>query len=54
MEGRGFALVVFTFDDENEARGALEALRNLEKAGRLKIDDSAVIRRGRGRQGPRG
>jgi uncharacterized membrane protein len=45
MEGRGFALVVFTFDDENEARGALEALRNLEKAGRLKIDDSAVIRR---------
>jgi uncharacterized membrane protein len=46
MEGRGFALVVFTFDDENEARGALEALRNLEKAGRLKIDDSAVIRRG--------
>ena len=46
MESRGFALVVFTFDDENEARGALEALRNLEKAGRLKIDDSAVIRRG--------
>jgi uncharacterized membrane protein len=46
MEGRGFALVVFTFDEENEARGALEALRNLEKAGRLKIDDSAVIRRG--------
>ena len=46
MEGQGFALVVFTFDDENEARGALEALRNLEKAGRLKIDDSAVIRRG--------
>jgi uncharacterized membrane protein len=45
MEGRGFALVVFTFDEENEARGALEALRNLEKAGRLKIDDSAVIRR---------
>jgi uncharacterized membrane protein len=37
---------VFTFDEENEARGALEALRNLEKAGRLKIDDSAVIRRG--------
>ena len=46
MEGRGFALVVFTFDEENEARGALEALRNLEKAGRLKIDDTAVIRRG--------
>ena len=46
MENRGFALVVFTFDEENEARGALDALRNLENAGRLKIDDSAVIRRG--------
>jgi uncharacterized membrane protein len=45
MESRGFALVVFTFDDENEARNALNALRNLEKAGRLSIDDSAVIRR---------
>ncbi len=46
MEGRGFALVVFTFDDENEASSALNALRNLQKAGRLSIDDSAVIRRG--------
>ena len=46
MESRGFALVVFTFDDENEARDALNALQNLEKAGRLNIDDSAVIRRG--------
>ena len=45
MESRGFALVVFTFDDENEARDALNALKNLEKAGRLSIDDSAVIRR---------
>jgi len=46
MESQGFALVVFTFDDENEASGALNALRNLEKAGRLSINDSAVIRRG--------
>jgi uncharacterized membrane protein len=46
MEGKGFALVVFTYDDENEARSALDALRNLQKAGRLSIDDSAVIRRG--------
>jgi len=46
VEGQGFALVVFTFDDENEASGALNALRNLEKAGRLSINDSAVIRRG--------
>ena len=46
MEGQGFALVVFTFDDENEAREAANALRNLEKAGRLNIEDSAVIRRG--------
>jgi uncharacterized membrane protein len=46
MERQGFALVVFTFDEENEARSALDALRNLEKAGRLSIDDSAVIRRG--------
>jgi uncharacterized membrane protein len=46
MEGRGFALVVFTFDDENEAADALNALQNLKKAGRLSIDDSAVIRRG--------
>jgi uncharacterized membrane protein len=46
MESRGFALVVFTFDDENEATSALNALRNLQKAGRLSIDDSAVIRRG--------
>ena len=46
MEGQGFALVVFTFDDENEASGALQALRNLEKVGRLSINDSAVIRRG--------
>jgi uncharacterized membrane protein len=46
MEGQGFALVVFTFDDENEASSALNALRNLQKAGRLSIDDSAVIRRG--------
>ena len=45
MERQGFALVVFTFDEENEARSALDALRNLEKAGRLSIDDSAVIRR---------
>jgi len=37
---------VFTFDEENEARSALDALRNLQKAGRLSIDDSAVIRRG--------
>ena len=46
MEGQGFALVVFTFDDENEASSALNALRNLQKVGRRKIDDSAVIRRG--------
>jgi uncharacterized membrane protein len=46
MEGKGFALVVFTYDDENEARSALDALQNLQKAGRLSIDDSAVIRRG--------
>ena len=46
MEGQGLALVVFTFDDENEAREAANALRNLEKAGRLNIEDSAVIRRG--------
>jgi len=46
MERQGFALVVFTFDEENEARSALDALRNLQKAGRLSIDDSAVIRRG--------
>jgi len=45
MERQGFALVVFTFDEENEARSALDALRNLQKAGRLSIDDSAVIRR---------
>ena len=46
MENRGFALVVFTFDDENEAREAAHALRNIEKAGRLNIEDTAVIHRG--------
>ena len=46
MEGRGFALVVMTFDEETEARDVANALRNLEKAGRLSIDDTAIIRRG--------
>jgi uncharacterized membrane protein len=45
MDGRGFALVVMTFDDVDEARNVVTALRNLEKAGRLSIDDTAVIRR---------
>jgi uncharacterized membrane protein len=34
-----------TFDDENEARGVADSLRNLEKAGRLSINDTAVVRR---------
>ena len=34
------------FDDENEAREAAHALRNIEKAGRLNIEDTAVIHRG--------
>ena len=46
MAGQGFALVVLTFDDENEAREAAHALRNIEKAGRLNIEDTAVIHRG--------
>jgi uncharacterized membrane protein len=45
MGNGGFALVVLTFDDENEAREAATALRNIEKAGRLNIEDTAVIRR---------
>jgi uncharacterized membrane protein len=45
METRGLALVVMTFDDENEARDVVTALRNLEHVGRLSIDDTAVIRR---------
>jgi uncharacterized membrane protein len=45
MDSRGLALVVMTFDDENDARSAADALHNLEKAGRLNIEDSAVIRR---------
>ncbi len=51
MEGRGFALVVMTFDDESEARGVASALRNVERADRLHIDDTAVIRRGGRRRG---
>jgi len=46
MEGRGFALVVMTFEDENEARIVADSLHSLERAGRLNINDSAVIRRG--------
>jgi uncharacterized membrane protein len=46
MEGQGLRLVVLTFDDENEAREAANALRNIEKAGRLNIEDTAVIHRG--------
>lgn len=45
MDTGGFRLVVVTFEDENEARNVLDALRNLQKAGQLSIDDSAVIRR---------
>lgn len=45
MDSRGLALVVMTFDNEDDARNAAEALHNLEKAGRLNIEDSAVIRR---------
>jgi uncharacterized membrane protein len=45
MDSRGLALVVMTFGDENDARSAADALHNLEKAGRLNIEDSAVIRR---------
>ena len=32
MERQGFALVVFTFDEEDEARSALDALRNLAES----------------------
>jgi uncharacterized membrane protein len=45
MDSGNFALVVLTFDEENEAREAANALHNIEKAGRLNIEDSAVIRR---------
>ena len=45
MANGGFSLVVITFDDENDARSAVKALRQLEKAGRLNIEDTAVIRR---------
>ena len=45
MANGGFSLTVLTFDDENDARGAVEALRQLDKAGRLNIEDTAVIRR---------
>jgi uncharacterized membrane protein len=45
MDRPSLALVVITFDDENGAREAVHALRNIEKAGRLNIEDSAVIRR---------
>jgi uncharacterized membrane protein len=46
METRGPALVVMTFEDESEARSVAEALRNLHKAGRLSINDTAIVRRG--------
>ena len=45
MDRPSLALVVITFDEENEAREAVHALRNIEKAGRLNIEDTAVIRR---------
>jgi len=46
METRRLALVVMTFNDETAARSVVNDLRKLEKAGRLNIDDTAVIRRG--------
>ncbi|MDF3040242.1 MAG: Membrane protein of uknown function [Thermomicrobiales bacterium] len=45
MANGGLALVVLTFDDENAAREAANALHSIEKAGRLNIEDTAVIRR---------
>jgi uncharacterized membrane protein len=46
MDRPGLALVVLTFAAANEAREAAHALRNIEKAGRLNIEDTAVIHRG--------
>jgi len=45
MEGRGFSLVVLTFDDELEARSMANDLRQLQDIGRLNINDTAIIRR---------
>ena len=36
-------LAVITFDDEESAGKALASLRQVEKAGALKINDTAVI-----------
>lgn len=38
-------LVVITFDVENDARDALHAMRAMEKAGVLRLTDSAVVSR---------
>lgn len=36
-------LIVVTFDGPNEAGNALKSLRQIEKSGRLKLNDTAVI-----------
>jgi uncharacterized membrane protein len=38
-------LVVLGFDTEEQAQGALKALRGLEKGGRISFEDTAVITR---------
>jgi uncharacterized membrane protein len=42
------ALVVMTFDSETEAREVADALRALERSGRLSLDDTAIVRRDAG------
>jgi len=38
-------LVVIGFDDEQQAAAALQSLREQEKAGQIKINDTAVVRK---------
>jgi uncharacterized membrane protein len=40
-------VVAITFDDEEQAGRALQSLRQLEQQGRLKLDDTAVVVKGK-------
>ena len=46
-------LIVVSFESEDEAGAALQALRDLRSAGCVEIADAAVIRKDAGRQDPR-
>jgi len=46
MESQGLQVIVMTFDEENQARMVAQALRQAERNGRVRIEDTAIIRRG--------